>query len=80
MKELWGLKDLTIHDVGGSCRPVQGYLAQENKKPSYDPTAGLYLGSYGGPRGVGVSYERGSPVHGWWGCFAQVLLSNELGT
>ena len=27
-----------------------------------DPTVGLYLGSCGGPRGVAVSYERGTPV------------------
>jgi len=28
------------------------------------PSLGLYLGSYGGPRGGGaVSYERGTPVH-----------------
>ena len=28
--------------------------------PTYDPTAGLYLGSYSGPRGVlAISYERG---------------------
>ena len=30
--------------------------------PTQDPTVELYLGSYGGPRGVGVSYERGTPV------------------
>ena len=30
----------------------------------YDPTVGLCLGPYGVPRGVGVSYERGTPV-GW---------------
>ena len=26
------------------------------------PTIGLCLGSYGDPRGLGVSHERGSPV------------------
>ena len=30
--------------------------------PSQDPTVGLYLGSYGGPRRGAVSYERGTPV------------------
>jgi hypothetical protein len=30
--------------------------------PSNDPTAGLYLGSYGGPSGGAVSCERGTPV------------------
>ena len=34
----------------------------EETPPSYDPTVGLYLGSYGGPRGVGVFHERGTPV------------------
>ena len=29
---------------------------------SLDPAVGLYLGPYGGSRGVEVSYERGSPV------------------
>ena len=28
----------------------------------YDPAAGLYLGPYGGPRGGGISYERGTLV------------------
>ena len=32
--------------------------------PPYDPTVGLCLGPYGGPRGVAVSYKRGTPV-GW---------------
>ena len=30
--------------------------------PSNDPAVGLYLGSYGGPRGLVRSYERGAPV------------------
>ena len=29
---------------------------------SLDPTVGLCLGTYGDPRGVSVSYERGDPV------------------
>ena len=33
--------------------------------PPQDPTVALCLGTYGSPRGVGVSYERGTPV-----CFA----------
>ena len=28
--------------------------------PPHDPTVGLYLGPYGDPRGVGVSYELGT--------------------
>ena len=30
--------------------------------PPYDPTIGLYLGPYGGPRGGALSYDRGTPV------------------
>ena len=30
--------------------------------PFVDPTVALSLGTYGDPRGVGVSYERGTPV------------------
>ena len=30
--------------------------------PALDPTVGLCLGPYGGPREVSVSYERGTPV------------------
>ena len=30
--------------------------------PPEDPTVGLCLGPYGGPREVGVSYERDTPV------------------
>ena len=32
-------------------RAAQGYLAHKNPHPPLDPTVGLYLGSYGGPRG-----------------------------
>ena len=35
--------------------------AQQTASPQ-DPTAGLCLGPYGGPRGWAVSYERGTPV------------------
>ena len=34
---------------------------QENAPP-YDPTVALGLQTYGGPMGLGVSYERGTPV------------------
>jgi len=40
---------------------VQGYLAHK-KHPPYDPTVALFLGTYRDPMGVGVSYERGTPV------------------
>ena len=32
--------------------------------PSNDPSVGLCLGTYGGPRGMGVSYEGGKPANG----------------
>jgi len=41
---------------------VQGYLAHENTSPRKEPTVALRLGTYGVPMGVGVSYERGTPV------------------
>ena len=31
--------------------------------PPQDPTVALCLGTCGDPRGLGVSYERGTPVH-----------------
>ena len=41
---------------------VQGYLAHK-KHPPVGPYSSPSLGTYGDPRGVGVSYERGAPVH-----------------
>ena len=32
-------------------QPLQGNLAYETPPPSYDPTVGLYLGSFGGAMG-----------------------------
>ena len=32
-------------------------------QPPQDPSEGLCLKPYGNPRGMGVSYERGVPVH-----------------
>jgi len=32
------------------------------KSVPLDPTEGLCLGTFAGPRGKGVSYERGTPV------------------
>ena len=42
---------------------VQGNLAHEKQKTE-DSTVALCLGTYGDPIGVGVSYERGTPVGG----------------
>ena len=51
--------------IGHRTIPVQGYLAhKKTPRPLEDPTVGLCLGSEGGPREVGVSYERGTPVGG----------------
>ena len=41
---------------------LQGYLAHKKQAPPQDPTVGLCLGPFDGPRGVGVSYELGTPV------------------
>ena len=43
---------------------VEGYLAHKNPPSPQDPTVALYLGTCGDPRGVGLSYERGTPVGG----------------
>ena len=43
-------------------RAIQGYLAHKKQRPPWDPTVGLCLGPYGGPRWGAVSYERGTPV------------------
>ena len=40
----------------------QRYLTYKNPPLPQDPTEGLCLGSYGDPRGVGVSYEREAPT------------------
>ena len=42
---------------------MQGYLAHKKQ----DPTVALCVGTYGGPMGVGVSYERGTPLAKWKG-------------
>ena len=42
--------------------PLQRYLAHENNPPPYDPTVARCLGTYVDPRGVRVSYARGTPV------------------
>jgi hypothetical protein len=45
---------------------VQGWVYRGisliRNTPSEDPTVALFLRIYGEPRGVGVSYERGTPV------------------
>ena len=46
---------------GQSGPSLQGCLAHKKTPTPLDPTVGRCLGPYGGPRGVGVSYERGTP-------------------
>ena len=46
----------------GAMFSLQGYLAHKTPPPPKDPTGGLCPGTYGDPRGVGVSYERGTPL------------------
>ena len=41
----------------------RGTLLIRTPPSSYDPTVDVCLGSYGGPGGWAVSYERGTPVH-----------------
>jgi len=43
-------------------RHLQGYLAHKKHPHLQDPAVALYLGTCGDPRGMGVSYERGTPV------------------
>ena len=52
---------MRVEGSGFRVESLQGYLAHKKTHPK-DPTAGLCLGAYGGPRGVAVSYERGTPV------------------
>ena len=47
------LERRTVDASVGNRWSLQGYLAYKKTRPSQDPTVGLYLGSYGGPRGGG---------------------------
>ena len=46
----------------GSKEQYRGTSLMKNSPLPWDPTVGLYLGPYGCPRVVSVSYERGTPV------------------
>ena len=46
---------------------LREYLVHKKMPLPEDTTVGLCLGPCGDPRGVGVSYERGSPVGCWGG-------------
>ena len=43
---------------------IQGVLGSYKNAPSQDPTVGLCLGAYGGPRGLAFSCEQGIPARG----------------
>ena len=56
------VKGLGVRFLGASySEGVQRCLAHKNP-PRVNPTVALCLGTYGDPGGVGVSYERGTPV------------------
>ena len=42
---------------------LQGYLAHNPPSPPKNPTIGLYLGSYGGPRGGGLFLMGEVPLY-----------------
>ena len=42
---------------------VQGYLAHKKHPPVGPFSSPMPLGPYGDPMGVGVAFERGTPVH-----------------
>ena len=67
----WDLFTGPNKEVTGEVKPFQWFLPRSltgvprplKSAPLQDPTVGLCLGSYGGPRGEGGSCERGIPVH-----------------
>jgi hypothetical protein len=58
-----GYQVLSPHDFCSLSSLGSGIGLPRSKEtaPPWDPTVGLCLGPYGGPRGA-VSYERGAPV------------------
>ena len=56
------LQEIPVESAVWGMDLVQKYLANKNPPPPQVPTVALCLGTYGDPRGVGVSYERGTPV------------------
>ncbi|KAJ1478951.1 hypothetical protein T484DRAFT_2910247 [Baffinella frigidus] len=59
------LKKAAEAAMGGSDKVTGGPRSVESASP-WDPTVGLCLGPYGGPRGGVVSHERGTPVTQRW--------------
>ena len=61
----WSTRGSCLHDVvpGASLSQLlQGYLAQKKAPPPQDPTVGICVGPYGGPKGGAFVYERVTPV------------------
>jgi hypothetical protein len=58
MKDLRDQHDLTVLDVTGNARRA----SRCGPCRTTDPTVALCLGIYGDPTGMGVSYQRGTPV------------------
>ena len=62
--------DLHLLHLGAYALPVPGLGTRTGvprsykKKPPSDPTVAPCLGTYDDPRGVGVSFERSTPVPG----------------
>ena len=50
------------HRHSGQHRHPTGVPRSQETTPSWNSSVGLYLASHGCPRGVGVSYERGTPA------------------
>ena len=48
--------------VNSTYATLQGHQAHKNRPSPQDTPLAQCLGTYGGPRGVGVSYERGTSV------------------
>jgi len=50
------------HSRCESCS-LEGYLAHKTPPPPQDTTVALCLGTFGDPRGVGVSHEQKLPLY-----------------
>ena len=59
----WTIPARVISSTVSRVHPMStGVIRNQGHTPSWDPTVSLCLGTYGGLRWVGVSYERGTPV------------------
>ena len=58
----WELFWIMFWNILHGLLDAQGYFAHKKDPPPSDPTVTLCPGTYGDPMGVGVSYQRGTPV------------------